>query len=132
MLVLEPLDRAWLHQRIETRFHQMLEQGLVEEVIKRILSDGLTDKGMSVIGSQITLSDEKWFAELFDKSKETELQKTNELGKSTEYRGMMNMLNNGAKKEALEMNKFFLTDMTDPARLGCSLVGEKVKTFKCD
>lgn len=34
LISLEPSDRAWLHQRIETRFHQMLEQGLVEEVIK--------------------------------------------------------------------------------------------------
>jgi tRNA dimethylallyltransferase len=33
LISLEPADRAWLHQRIETRFHQMLEQGLVDEVI---------------------------------------------------------------------------------------------------
>ena len=32
LIALEPLDRAWLHQRIETRFHQMLDHGLVEEV----------------------------------------------------------------------------------------------------
>jgi tRNA dimethylallyltransferase len=32
LISLEPDDRAWLHQRIETRFHQMLEQGLVDEV----------------------------------------------------------------------------------------------------
>ena len=32
LISLEPLDRAWLHQRIETRFHQMLEHGLVDEV----------------------------------------------------------------------------------------------------
>ena len=32
LISLEPDDRAWLHQRIEARFHQMLEQGLVEEV----------------------------------------------------------------------------------------------------
>jgi tRNA dimethylallyltransferase len=32
LISLEPTDRAWLHQRIETRFHQMLEDGLVEEV----------------------------------------------------------------------------------------------------
>ncbi|MEO8152064.1 MAG: tRNA (adenosine(37)-N6)-dimethylallyltransferase MiaA [Rhizobacter sp.] len=33
LISLEPTDRAWLHQRIEARFHQMLDQGLVEEVI---------------------------------------------------------------------------------------------------
>jgi tRNA dimethylallyltransferase len=32
LISLEPDDRSWLHQRIETRFHQMLEQGLVQEV----------------------------------------------------------------------------------------------------
>ena len=32
LIALEPLDRAWLHQRIETRFYQMLDHGLVEEV----------------------------------------------------------------------------------------------------
>ncbi len=32
LLSLEPLDRAWLHARIEARFFQMLERGLVEEV----------------------------------------------------------------------------------------------------
>ncbi|MEY4562618.1 MAG: hypothetical protein RLZZ618_1895 [Pseudomonadota bacterium] len=32
LLSLEPTDRAWLHQRIEARFFEMLEQGLVEEV----------------------------------------------------------------------------------------------------
>jgi tRNA dimethylallyltransferase len=32
VISLEPSDRAWLHQRIEDRFMQMLEQGLVEEV----------------------------------------------------------------------------------------------------
>ena len=32
LISLEPDDRAWLHARIETRFHQMLEQGLVDEV----------------------------------------------------------------------------------------------------
>ncbi|MBA2651460.1 MAG: tRNA (adenosine(37)-N6)-dimethylallyltransferase MiaA [Tatlockia sp.] len=31
-LVLEPEDRAWLHDRIATRFEQMLEEGLVYEV----------------------------------------------------------------------------------------------------
>ena len=33
LISLEPVDRAWLHQRIETRFHQMLEHGLVDEVL---------------------------------------------------------------------------------------------------
>ena len=32
LISLEPSDRAWLHQRIEYRFMQMLEQGLVSEV----------------------------------------------------------------------------------------------------
>ena len=32
LIALEPDDRSWLHQRIETRFHQMLEAGLVDEV----------------------------------------------------------------------------------------------------
>ena len=32
LISLEPDDRAWLHARIEMRFHQMLEHGLVDEV----------------------------------------------------------------------------------------------------
>jgi tRNA dimethylallyltransferase len=32
LISLEPSDRAWLHQRVENRFMQMLEQGLVTEV----------------------------------------------------------------------------------------------------
>lgn len=32
LISLEPTDRAWLHQRIEARFMQMLEAGLVDEV----------------------------------------------------------------------------------------------------
>lgn len=32
LISLEPEDRAWLHQRIEARFHQMLDAGLVDEV----------------------------------------------------------------------------------------------------
>jgi len=32
LISLEPDDRAWLHLRIEARFHQMIEQGLVDEV----------------------------------------------------------------------------------------------------
>jgi tRNA dimethylallyltransferase len=31
-VVLEPADRAWLHERIERRFHAMLERGLIDEV----------------------------------------------------------------------------------------------------
>ena len=32
LISLEPDDRAWLHRRIEARFHKMLDEGLVEEV----------------------------------------------------------------------------------------------------
>ncbi|QPF73923.1 tRNA (adenosine(37)-N6)-dimethylallyltransferase MiaA [Roseateles sp. DAIF2] len=32
LLSLEPQDRAWLHQRLAQRFHQMLDAGLVAEV----------------------------------------------------------------------------------------------------
>ena len=32
LLALEPLDRAWLHQRIGQRFAAMLEQGFIDEV----------------------------------------------------------------------------------------------------
>ena len=32
LISLEPDDRAWLHRRIETRFHQMLDLGLIDEV----------------------------------------------------------------------------------------------------
>jgi tRNA dimethylallyltransferase len=32
LISLEPDDRAWLHHRIEARFHQMLDAGLVDEV----------------------------------------------------------------------------------------------------
>ena len=32
LLALEPLDRAWLHQRIAQRFAAMLEQGFIDEV----------------------------------------------------------------------------------------------------
>jgi len=32
LISLEPDDRAWLHQRIEARFHQMLDLGLIDEV----------------------------------------------------------------------------------------------------
>ena len=37
LISLEPDDRAWLHRRIETRFHDMLAHGLVDEV--RALAD---------------------------------------------------------------------------------------------
>ena len=39
LISLEPTDRAWLHQRIEARFAQMLDAGLVAEV------DGLMQRG---------------------------------------------------------------------------------------
>ena len=32
MLALEPVDRAWLHRRIDTRFQAMLDAGLLDEV----------------------------------------------------------------------------------------------------
>ena len=32
LLALEPADRAWLHERINLRFVQMMDQGLIEEV----------------------------------------------------------------------------------------------------
>ena len=32
LIALFPSDRAWLHERIERRFHLMVEQGLIEEV----------------------------------------------------------------------------------------------------
>ena len=32
LISLEPADRAWLHRRIEARFRQMLDDGLVDEV----------------------------------------------------------------------------------------------------
>ncbi len=32
LVSLEPDDRAWLHARIEARFHQMLDDGLIDEV----------------------------------------------------------------------------------------------------
>jgi tRNA dimethylallyltransferase len=32
LITLEPDDRAWLHRRIEARFHKMLDDGLVDEV----------------------------------------------------------------------------------------------------
>ncbi len=32
LIALEPLDRAWLHARIEARLHEMLAAGLVDEV----------------------------------------------------------------------------------------------------
>ena len=35
-----PSDRAWLHERIERRFHQLLEQGLIDEVRYLIFKQG--------------------------------------------------------------------------------------------
>ena len=34
LISLEPRDRAWLHERLEIRFHQMLKGGLIDEVQK--------------------------------------------------------------------------------------------------
>ncbi|MDY0055877.1 MAG: tRNA (adenosine(37)-N6)-dimethylallyltransferase MiaA [Methyloversatilis sp.] len=45
VLSLEPSDRAWLHRRIEQRFDQMLEQGLVDEV-RRLRAKYRLDAGM--------------------------------------------------------------------------------------
>jgi tRNA dimethylallyltransferase len=39
LLSLEPVDRAWLHERIARRFQQMLDAGLVDEV-KRLRARG--------------------------------------------------------------------------------------------
>ncbi|ODS22839.1 tRNA (adenosine(37)-N6)-dimethylallyltransferase MiaA [Candidatus Endobugula sertula] len=38
-LALMPMDRVWLHQRIEQRYHQMLDQGFEDEV-KRLYQRG--------------------------------------------------------------------------------------------
>jgi tRNA dimethylallyltransferase len=38
IISLEPLDRAWLHQRIASRFDSMLEEGLVHEV-RQLMQD---------------------------------------------------------------------------------------------
>lgn len=45
LISLEPTDRAWLHQRIEARFHQMLDDGLVDEV-RRLEARGDLDADM--------------------------------------------------------------------------------------
>jgi tRNA dimethylallyltransferase len=45
LISLEPDDRAWLHARIETRFHQMLEHGLVDEV-RALAAHGELDADM--------------------------------------------------------------------------------------
>ncbi|MCR6665498.1 MAG: tRNA (adenosine(37)-N6)-dimethylallyltransferase MiaA [Methyloversatilis sp.] len=45
VLSLEPSDRAWLHRRIEQRFDQMLEQGLVDE-LRRLRAKYRLDAGM--------------------------------------------------------------------------------------
>jgi tRNA dimethylallyltransferase len=45
LISLEPADRAWLHQRIEQRFHQMLDDGLVDEV-RRLEARGDLDADM--------------------------------------------------------------------------------------
>ena len=45
LISLEPDDRAWLHARIEARFHQMLDDGLVDEV-RRLGERGDLDADM--------------------------------------------------------------------------------------
>lgn len=45
LLSLEPLDRAWLHARIDTRFRAMLAAGFVDEV-RALRSRGDLDPGM--------------------------------------------------------------------------------------
>jgi tRNA dimethylallyltransferase len=45
LISLEPDDRAWLHQRIEARFHQMLDLGLIDEV-RRLGERGDLDADM--------------------------------------------------------------------------------------
>lgn len=45
VLSLEPSDRAWLHRRIEQRFDQMLEQGLVGE-LRRLRAKYRLNAGM--------------------------------------------------------------------------------------
>ncbi|WP_430433072.1 tRNA (adenosine(37)-N6)-dimethylallyltransferase MiaA [Methyloversatilis sp.] len=45
VLSLEPSDRAWLHRRIEQRFDQMLEQGLVNE-LRRLRTKYRLDAGI--------------------------------------------------------------------------------------
>ncbi len=45
VLSLEPSDRAWLHRRIEQRFDQMLEQGLIDE-LRRLRAKYRLDAGM--------------------------------------------------------------------------------------
>lgn len=45
VLSLEPSDRAWLHRRIEQRFDQMLEQGLVDE-LRRLRAKYRLEAGM--------------------------------------------------------------------------------------
>ncbi len=45
LVALEPRDRAWLHERIATRFATMLDAGLVDEV-RRLRERGDLDPGM--------------------------------------------------------------------------------------
>lgn len=45
LVALFPSDRAWLHERIERRFHQMVEQGLVDEV-RALYERGDLDESM--------------------------------------------------------------------------------------
>lgn len=47
-IALVPTDRQWLHQRIERRFEQMLEQGLVDEVKRLFQRQDLNDDKPSI------------------------------------------------------------------------------------
>jgi tRNA dimethylallyltransferase len=57
-LMLMPSDRAWLHQRIESRFETMLSQGLVEEVKDLLKQWPLTEAhpSMRTVGYRQVLS----------------------------------------------------------------------------
>jgi tRNA dimethylallyltransferase len=48
LISLFPSDRAWLHERIERRFHLMVEQGLIEEV-RALFERADLDESMSSV-----------------------------------------------------------------------------------
>lgn len=50
-IALIPKDRAWLHQQVEKRFFQMMDDGLIDEV-KALMEDGVTNEmpAMKMIG----------------------------------------------------------------------------------
>ncbi len=47
-IALVPTDRRWLHQRIELRFQQMLDQGLIEEVKRLYRRNDLNENKPSI------------------------------------------------------------------------------------